>query len=246
MFADSFVESGWTNTSRRGWTALASFTLQALLVGLALLLPLIYTQVLPQLKLIAGVTPVVEPPVGPPPLPARGHAMRVSQSNVSLTGIVAPPSIPPEIADINETTIPPPIDVTDIGVPGGTGDPRIRGVLGATGDPAGAVMPPPPPKPVSRPVLRTSNIMQGYLVHRVQPIYPALARSARIQGPVELHAIIGRDGMVENLRVLSGHPMLVAAAVEAVRQWRYRPYILNGEPVEVETQITVNFILSGS
>ena len=87
--------------------------------------------------------------------------------------------------------------------------------------------------------------MEGNLVHRVQPEYPALARQARVQGQVVLQAIISRDGAIENLQVLRGHPMLVQAALDAVRQWRYRPYVLNGEPVEVETQVTVNFILGG-
>ena len=87
--------------------------------------------------------------------------------------------------------------------------------------------------------------MEGNLVHRVQPEYPALARSAGIQGPVLLRAVISRQGRIENLQVLAGHPMLVKAALDALRQWRYRPYILNNEPVEVETQVTVNFVLSG-
>jgi protein TonB len=87
--------------------------------------------------------------------------------------------------------------------------------------------------------------MEAYLVHRVQPEYPPLARSARIQGAVVVHAVIAKDGTIENLRVISGHPMLVPSALEAIRQWRYRPYVLNGEPVEVETQVTVNFVLSG-
>ena len=78
------------------------------------------------------------------------------------------------------------------------------------------------------------------------PSYPPLARSARIQGPVVLAAVISKAGTIENLRALSGHPMLVPAAIEAVSQWRYRPYILNSEPIEVETQITVNFMLSGN
>jgi len=77
-------------------------------------------------------------------------------------------------------------------------------------------------------------------------MYPPLAKAARIQGPVRLQAIISKQGTIENLQVLIGHPMLVTAAVQAVRQWRYRPYVLNGEPVEVETEITVNFVLSGS
>jgi protein TonB len=87
--------------------------------------------------------------------------------------------------------------------------------------------------------------MEGNLIYKTQPVYPPMARAARIQGPVILRAIISRSGGIENLQVVSGHPMLVRAALEAVSQWRYRPYILNDEPVEVETQITVNFILAG-
>lgn len=86
---------------------------------------------------------------------------------------------------------------------------------------------------------------EANLIYRVQPVYPPIARQARIQGTVELRAIISKTGTIENLAVVGGHPMLVTSAVEAVRQWRYRPYLLNGEPVEVETEITVNFLLSG-
>jgi protein TonB len=88
-------------------------------------------------------------------------------------------------------------------------------------------------------------MMEGNLILRVQPAYPLLARQVRVQGLVVLRAVISREGTIENLQVLSGHPMLVQAAVDAVRQWRYRPYVLNGEPVEVETEVKVNFILSG-
>jgi protein TonB len=96
------------------------------------------------------------------------------------------------------------------------------------------------------PQFRTSTILEGNLIRRVQPVYPPIARTARIQGPVILVAVISKAGTIENLRALSGHPMLVPAAVDAVSQWRYRPYILNNEPIEVETQITVNFLLSGN
>ena len=84
------------------------------------------------------------------------------------------------------------------------------------------------------------------MIYRVQPVYPLLARQARIQGAVELRAIISKSGTIENLVALRGHPMLIPAAINAVRQWRYRPYLLNNEPIEVETEITVNFVLSGS
>jgi len=89
-------------------------------------------------------------------------------------------------------------------------------------------------------------MLEGNLIRRVDPTYPPLARSVRIQGSVVLTAVISKAGTIKNLRVLSGHPMLVPAAIDAVSQWLYRPYILNSEPVEVETQITVNFKLSGS
>lgn len=102
-------------------------------------------------------------------------------------------------------------------------------------------MPIQPPPPVRQ--FRTSSMLQGSLIHRVEPIYPPLARAARVQGPVILEAIISKDGTMQNLRLISGHPLLVKAAIEAVSQWRYRPYILNNDAIEVETQITVNFVL---
>ena len=124
----------------------------------------------------------------------------------------------------------------------------LHGNFGSVGVPFGSgaelsVVIPPPPIAV-KPV-RTSRIMEGNLIRRVQPTYPALARQGRIQGSVVLSAVISRDGMIERLQVLNGQPLLEQAAIEAVRQWRYRPYLLNGEPVEVETQITVNFTLGG-
>jgi periplasmic protein TonB len=87
----------------------------------------------------------------------------------------------------------------------------------------------------------TSQLSEGQLVNRVEPIYPHIAAISGIQGQVKLHAIIGRDGRIQSLSAISGHPLLLRAALEAVEQWRYRPYVLNGEAVEVETLITVNF-----
>jgi protein TonB len=84
---------------------------------------------------------------------------------------------------------------------------------------------------------------EGMLVRRIEPRYPPAAIIARIEGPVKIKAIITREGIIKQAEVLSGSPLLVGAALEAIRQWRYRPYILNGEPVEVETEITVNFVL---
>ena len=91
----------------------------------------------------------------------------------------------------------------------------------------------------------SGGVTAGNLLRRVEPVYPPLAKTARIQGQVVLHAVISKSGSIENLQVMSGHPMLVQSALDAVRQWKYKPYILNGEPVEVDTTVTVNYNLSG-
>jgi periplasmic protein TonB len=105
------------------------------------------------------------------------------------------------------------------------------------------VIRPPEPPEQRGPVHRTAEVMQAMLVHQVQPEYPKIALAAHISGTVELHAIIGKDGAVRELHVLSGNPLLVQSARAAVSAWRYRPTLLNGQPVEVETYITVKFIL---
>jgi TonB family protein len=110
--------------------------------------------------------------------------------------------------------------------------------------------PPSPPPPSGSPrqerIRVASNVQQNNLIHKVDPVYPPLARQARIQGTVRLVAIIGRDGSVRNLELVSGHPLMVEAARQAVMQWLYKPTILNGQPVEVVTQIDVVFALSGA
>jgi len=98
---------------------------------------------------------------------------------------------------------------------------------------------PAPTRPA--PVKVSQGVVQGALVSKVNPDYPRVARAARIQGSVVMHAIIGTDGTVQQLQVISGNPLLVGAALEAVKKWRYRPYLLDGIPAEVETTITVNF-----
>jgi protein TonB len=91
----------------------------------------------------------------------------------------------------------------------------------------------------------SQGVSEGLLQHKVTPQYPPLARQARIQGDVILKAVIGKDGSIQNLQVVSGHPMLSAAAINAVKQWKYKPYYLNGQPVEVETTIDVKFTIAG-
>ena len=245
MFADSLLDSGWGTTSKRGWTTVLSFALQALGIGVLLLLPMIYTQGLPQMARLQSLLDPPTPPIGTPPA-SRPHAAIapvVHESNMSGLRLIAPPAIPIHVQMINEDSAPPQVDIT--GVLWGTSrGPGRDGVVGSTNMSDSSYVLPPPPPAAHQP--RVSRMMQGNLIHRVEPTYPPLARQARIQGLVLLRAIISKEGTIENLQVVSGHPLLVQAAVDAVRQWRYRPYVLNGDPVEVETQVTVNFLLSGS
>ena len=125
------------------------------------------------------------------------------------------------------------------GMGGGTPGGVMGGILGGVG--TGPVVKAAPPKKLSI----SSGVMAGNLLDKVTPQYPAIAKAARIQGTVVLQATISKSGSIENLRVVSGPPMLQAAAMDAVRSWRYRPYLLNGDPVEVETTVNVVFNLGG-
>src|SRR5262249_37420272 len=156
------------------------------------------------------------------------------QSNIHESILVAPESISPRVDRPEGSSAPQDLAPCSVCVPGGTGTMSSSSPIFGSVGVAPAILPPAPP-PTAHPP-RISHMMEGNLIYRVQPIYPPLARSARIQGQVLLRAIISRTGTIENLQTISGHPMLVGAAVDAVRQWRYRPYILNGDPVEVETQ----------
>ncbi len=233
------LETTWDRSGRRRWSALASFTMQALALSILLAVPLLWVQGPPRLRWIN--TSILTPPSAPaPPAPPNTRrAANVTGRNGAF--VVQLPAISIGMSRGSDVDAPPGPGMRDIG---GSLGPRVGNgfVDGGIGGPT-VITPPPPPKPAHP--LRVSQMAEGSLAHRVQPTYPSAARAARIQGEVRMRAIISKTGAIENLTVLSGHAMLVTAAAEAVRQWRYRPYMLNGEPVEVETEITVNFVLGG-
>jgi len=210
-------------------------------VSLLLLVPLFTVQGPPRLQWFSAM--MAPPPPPPAPVPPAQHPSHPSNSNLAGDRVIEPPRIPDQIAILNEREAPAAPDIDQIGVAGGTGR-RGPGVMDSIGN-AVSVAPSPPPTPVTR-IFKRSTWAEGNLVHKVQPVYPPIAIQARIQGAVLLRAVISKNGTIENLAVESGHPMLVKAAIEAVRQWRYRPYFLNNEPIEIETEITVNFVLGGS
>ena len=235
----STLESTWDEFPRRKWTTLASFTMQAFGLSLLLMIPLFMVQGPPSLHWLEEA-PILTPPPAPAPVAHEQRAIR--SSNIRNGQIQTPATIPLTIAELHEQSIASSPDVSNLGVEGGTGTGR-HGVLDSVGSSMDVAPPPPPPAPTHP--LRISSLSEANLLHRVQPIYPPLARQARVQGPVELRAIISKSGTIENLVVVRGHPLLAQSAIDAVRQWRYRPYLLNNEPIEVETEITVNFCLSG-
>jgi periplasmic protein TonB len=242
MFADSLLETSWTQRSRRSWTTLTSFALETLAIGVLLVLPLWRTVGMPKAKVVS--TPISAGRPEPGPVTQTPHAAPHGAVQIVpvTSALMVPHRIPTSIPRDGGPASVDPLCNGCIG-PTGTGPgtpdgPVIPGLLSGTHP----VMPALPTPTVSR-VIRTSTMLEGSLIRKVQPPYPPLAKSARIQGSVVLFAVISKTGTIENLRLISGHPMLASAAIEAVSQWRYRPYILNNEPVEVETQITVNFIL---
>jgi periplasmic protein TonB len=245
MFADAMLETSWAQRSRRSLTTITSFGLEAVVIGLLLLLPLWKTVGLPSARVVS--TPVTMGRRAPETLasPPRSGNATIVPSAFDRGRLLQPSRIPDVISTDREPSPQPPgggdVALVGTGLSSGGGDGLPISLFSGTRP----VLPTPPPPTITR-AFRTSSILEGSLIRRVTPTYPPLARTARIQGPVVLFAIISKAGTIDKLRAVSGLPMLVPAAIDAVSQWRYRPYILNNEPIEVETQITVNFLLSGN
>jgi periplasmic protein TonB len=236
MFEDSLMESGGRIKTNQKWTGLISTIVQLVLVGFLVLLPLIFTEALPKGQLTTWL--VAPPPPPPPPPPAAPQIQHVQKVSEIVDGSLRTPSkIPKKIQMIKEDEAPAPSAGVTGGVVGGVPGGSANGVIG------GLVNSPAPPPKVAAPqkVRVSQGVLDGQKTHDVQPTYPQMARIAHIQGDVVLQATISKGGSIENLRAVSGHPILIQAALDAVRQWKYKPYVLNGEPVEVETQITVKF-----
>lgn len=245
MFEDSILESGGKLKGKRAGATTISFIVQLVLIGVLVLLPLVFTEALPKQQLMTFLV-APPPPPPPPPPPAAAPEVKIVKRTSELDNgeLRTPTKIPQKIQMLKEDDTPPSTGVAGVvgGVPGGVPGGAIGGVLGSVISSTPTAV----PKAATPQRVRVSQgVSQGLLIHQVKPTYPPLARQARIQGTVVLQAVIGKDGTIQNLKVVSGHPMLAPAALEAVKQWKYKPYFLNGEPVEVDTTINVNFTLAG-
>jgi protein TonB len=206
---------------------------QTILWGLLIVVPLLYaTDQLPQPSMMmAFVAAVPPPPPTPPPAPPPDHVRAMHEV---AAPIEAPNEVLPEPASVD-------IQDEDTGFVAGD---LAAGIIDAVEDGPVAPPPPPPPPPAPRAPLRIGGeIKPPKLLYRVEPVYPSIAVSAKVQGVVILEATIDEEGSVSDLRVLRSEPLLEKAAIEAVKQWRYAPVLLNGHPEKCVLTVVVSFRL---
>ena len=239
-----------TARTRRPVAVALSFGGQILLLGMIILLPLLHTEAITAGRMLHIFTPP----------PTADHTERIVSEH---RAVPAGPRSGPVLRVFTDVAFRAPARVPDViladdsapaNVFAGTAGPVIpgalNGVAGGIGYEAPPLPKPAPPAAPSRPPMTAKPVVVGgdvqaaKLIRQVTPVYPTLAKQARVSGTVYLEAIIGRNGAIESLRVKSGSGLLAPAAVDAVRQWLYRPTLLNGVPVEVLTEIEVNFRLS--
>jgi protein TonB len=232
MFDEMVVSSPNPKKTNKPWTVILSMIFQVAFLAVLILIPLIYTEALP--KTMMATLLVAPPPPPPPPPPPVAQVVHVKpQVHLMDAGkLVTPKVIPKDIKIIKEDA--PDMSGMQGGVVGGVAGGQMGGVIGGVIGGVGAA--PPPPKPAQQRIRQGGQVQAAKLVNKVQPMYPPLARQTRISGT--------KNGTVEQLEVISGHPLLVQAALDAVRQWKYQPTTLNGENVEVDTTIDVIFSLN--
>jgi protein TonB len=233
MFEDSLVESrvGQVSLNKR-WTMLASISLQVAVAGVVMVLPLLHPEVMP----FRMEAPKVVMPLTPkPPVPVVERESAAAGSSVALPGVTRPALLPSVLPSLHPVVGDPP--VAAIGMRMTDTLPDGIGVGGGKGPIVSVV----PARAPIVPLHVSTGVLQGMLLVPIRTVYPAIAKAAGVQGTVVVEAVISRKGTIESLRVVSGPLMLQHAAMDAIREARYQPFRLNGEPTEVETTITVNF-----
>lgn len=232
MFGDTLLESSSTGRKGKKWPMATAFTVEAIVGAVVVIVPLLSTGVIP----VSARVPIYMKPV------TVETPDRVRTDHTPRSGPATPAPRSEEVVLVsnnpdaihwgpNKRTTTDPADAK----PPGYGEGQANLPVDLIGDGSKTDVRPAGPKRI------VSVLTEAQLVNRVEPVYPHVAAIAGIQGQVKLHAIIARNGSIQSLNAISGHPLLVRAALDAVAQWRYRPYYLNGEAVEVETFITVNF-----
>jgi len=239
-------EQAMLSHPRKPWTLGASLTLQCAIVGSLVLYSAIHVDTLPLISMrhLELPMPAAPKPVVLVPIPNGVH--RSGSLTVGPKPFIAPSHIPTSIVMTDDGESETPVLANQLGSTIGSSFIGILGML-----PSSHAMPVAPqpvavavqPKAATTPLRLGGLVMEAKIVKRVLPLYPTLAKNMRISGKVHLMSIIAKDGTVQKLELIDGHPLLVQAAMDAVRQWVYRPTTLNGDPVDVIAPIEVNFIL---
>src|ERR1041385_1962224 len=247
MLEDSLFESQCRNKTGKPVTVILSAIVHIAAIGVLVLIPLIQIQAITIPRIDQSLlAPRFDTPRKIDIFSAQPRIQKFTQPDAAI--LTAPESIPKVIAYVDEPT-PPNVALLPAAA-NGNGS-LLRDLINSATETVAPSEPgPPPPPPPAPPVVRTEPFRQGgmvqaaNLIYQVNPVYPPLARQARVRGVVLMEAVISREGLIESLRVVSGHPLLNQVALDAVRQWKYRPTMLNGEPVEVITTVTVTFTLN--
>lgn len=237
MFEDAVFESAGTIHTRSGKWMLATFALNGAILAALVVLPLIYPEALPHR--IADLLLIAPPPASQPPQLLRATAVEAFHGAPQMTlQLAVPRRIPQGLGRTDNAADAPSGDrLLTLDTGSGTGIPG-GDVFSRAAAPAVVAAPRP-----HGPMRISSGVAQGLVLNQTVPQYPAIARAMRLNGVVTLQAVITKTGTVENIRVLSGPAVFQQASIDAVRQWRYRPFLLSGEPVAVETTVSVVFRL---
>jgi len=243
LFAEAMLENSPTRPTRRVGDFVISATVQLLFLGVLLLVPLYFSEAIDVHQL--NKTLLAAPPPAPAPLPPPASARSVAPKRrvLSVSGkLVVPRNIPRRIAHFSEepdgndlAAAAVPVEGIPGGVPGGQPGGVIGGVL------SGAAPPAPIHSAPKRPIRVGEGVKRPRLIFGPEPVYPVLARQSRIAGAVVIDAVIDTQGNVVEMQTVSGQPLLALAAMEALRQWKYEPTILGGEPVPVRLLVTITF-----
>jgi periplasmic protein TonB len=247
---NALLETGTPKSVRRSpleW--LAATGVHIVIIAALIIIPL-YTTGTIQLPNYDD-TPLLAPPPAapppPPPAPARAVVPHATSKHPNLTytlGKVTAPSSIPKTISLDNAAPAPDLPGVDGGVPGGVAGGQLGGSLGGIAGGTGTSVPPPPPRVAARRIVRVGSNLKGpRQLYSVQPEYPILAKQERISGAVIVNAVIDEQGNVVQAHAVSGHPLLIPAALKAVLLWKYEPTLLNGTPVAVEMELTVHFSL---
>jgi len=236
LFRESLIASG-KSRPRNPWAAVGALAVQLLLLLSLVIIPLFHTDPLPKRETLTML-------YAPPLAAAAPNATRLQAPTPAYTSKSVP-------APAHGTQEVPPAPISPTGgviggVPGGVVGGVSSGVFSEVSSTHSLPVLAKTPEPPAKRIRVAARVVEANLIHDVAPTYPPEAGRARIEGAVVLLAVIAKDGSVQDVRVESGLPLLAQAAIDAVKQWRYRPYLVNGEPVEVDSRITINFTLSGA